>query len=192
VLSGVEVRISEEGEILARGPNIMPGYWRDEAATAESVRGGWLHTGDLGEIDADGFLYVRGRKKELIVLSTGKKVVPSQVESLLTSSPLIEQAAVFGDGCSGIVALIVPAGDGGAASMEQGAWSKEQGAARDARYAVEIKLCLAAAAHEEQVHQFVLIDRAFSIEHGELTPKLSLCRKVIARSFAAELGQMMR
>ena len=86
----------------------MLGYWHDEAATADAIRDGWLHTGDLGELDADGFLSIRGRKKELIVLSTGKKVAPTRVESLLTASPLIEQAAVFGDGQCGLVALIVP------------------------------------------------------------------------------------
>ncbi len=87
----------------------MLGYWQDEAATAEAIRDGWLHTGDLGELDADGFLTIRGRKKELIVLSTGKKVSPTRVESLLTASPLIEQAAVFGEGRAGLVALVVPA-----------------------------------------------------------------------------------
>ena len=97
-LPGVEVRIADDGEVLVRGPNVMLGYWQDEAATAEAIRDGWLHTGDLGELDADGFLTIRGRKKELIVLSTGKKVSPTRVESLLTASPLIEQAAVFGDG----------------------------------------------------------------------------------------------
>ena len=104
MLPGVEVRIADDGEILVRGPNVMLGYWRDEAATAEVIRDGWFHSGDLGELDADGFLSIRGRKKELIVLSTGKKVSPTRVESLLTASPLIEQAAVFGDGQCGLVA----------------------------------------------------------------------------------------
>jgi long-chain acyl-CoA synthetase len=107
----VNVRIADDGEVLVQGPNVMLGYWQDEAATAEAIRGGWLHTGDLGELDADGFLFIRGRKKELIVLSTGKKVLPSRVENLLTTSPLIEQAAVFGDGQPALVALIVPTAD---------------------------------------------------------------------------------
>jgi long-chain acyl-CoA synthetase len=145
------------------------------------IRDGWLQTGDLGELDGDGFLYVRGRKKELIVLSTGKKVFPSRVESLLTTSPLIDQAAVFGDGQPGIMALIVPA-----ASMPA---SEAQGARRDL-FAREISLCLATASREEQVHRFALLDRQFSIERGEITAKLSLCRKVIARNFAAELNSL--
>jgi len=182
LLAGVDVRIADDGEILVRGPNIMLGYWRDEAATAEVVRDGWFHTGDLGELDADGFLSIRGRKKELIVLSTGKKVAPTRVELLLTASPLIEQAAVFGEGQCGIVALIVPAECGLATTTDP--------ATQHETYAAEINRCLEAAAHEEQVHQFHLLDRPFSIERGEMTGKLSLCRKVIARNFAAELRRL--
>ena len=143
------------------------------------IRDGWLHTGDLGELDADGFLSIRGRKKELIVLSTGKKVSPTRVEALLTASPLIEQAAVFGDGQCGLVALIVPAARGLATT-----------ASNAMRIDAEINRCLAAAAHEEQVRRFAILDRPFSIERGELTAKLSLCRAVIARNFAAELKQL--
>jgi long-chain acyl-CoA synthetase len=182
VLPGVEVRISEDGEILARGPNIMLGYWHDDAASADAVRDGWLCTGDLGSLDEDGYLYIRGRKKELIVLSTGKKVTPSHIESLLTSSPLIEQAAVFGDGQCGIVALIVPAAPLGESST--GCLARDE-------YQREITRCLASSAHEEQIHRFVLIDRPFSIERGELTPKLSLRRAVIASNFAAELEELL-
>ncbi len=173
-LANVEVCIADDGEILARGPSIMLGYSNDESATAEMLRDGWLHTGDLGELDADGHLFIRGRKKELIVLSTGKKVLPTRVESLLTASPLIDQAAVFGDGQSALVALIVPAA---------------RGLARET-CAQEITRCLATAAHEEQVRGFTILDRPFSIERGELTPKLSLCRAVIARNFADELESM--
>jgi long-chain acyl-CoA synthetase len=181
-MPGLEVRIANDGEVLCRGPNVMLGYWHDEPATAESIRDGWLHTGDLGELDADNFLYIRGRKKELIVLSTGKKVLPTRVENLLTASPLIEQAAVFGDGLCGLVALIVPTGCGSANSDQPGARSEQ--------IDVEIKRCLESAAHEEQVHHFVLLDRPFSIERGEMTPKLSLCRKTIEANFAAELARI--
>jgi len=176
-LPNVEVRIASDGEILVRGPNVMLGYWRDEAASADMIRDGWLHTGDLGELDDDGFLYVAGRKKELIVLSTGKKVIPTRVEPLLTASPLIEQAAVFGEGRPALVALIVPSARG-LASAEA--------------IAEEIKRRLASCAYEEQVRQFTLLDQPFSIERGELTAKMSLCRQVIARNFAAELDAAFR
>ena len=109
------------------------------------------------------------------MLSTGKKVSPTRVESLLTASPLIEQAAVFGEGRSALVALIVPAACGLATDDSANCANK---------LAAEISRCLAAAAHEEQVRDFAVLDRPFSIERGELTPKLSLCRDVIARNFA--------
>jgi long-chain acyl-CoA synthetase len=179
-LAGVEVRIAEDGEILSRGPNTMMGYWNDPAATAAAIRDGWLHTGDLGELDADGFLYVRGRKKELIVLATGKKVVPTRIEGLLTASPLIEQAVVFGEGQCGIVALIVPAACGLADGIGSDATRQ--------RYAAEINRCLKSAAHEEQIRHFAILDRPFSIERGEMTPKLSLCREIIARNYAEQIA----
>ncbi|HVT29739.1 MAG TPA: AMP-dependent synthetase/ligase, partial [Lacipirellulaceae bacterium] len=151
VLPGVEVHIADDGEILVRGPNIMLGYWKDEAATADAIRDGWFHTGDLGELDADGFLTVRGRKKELIVLSTGKKVSPTRVEGLLTTSPFIDQAAVFGDGQSGLVALIVPS--------DLTDRRTACGVARRDFFADEIANCLKAAAQEEQIHRFALLHR---------------------------------
>ncbi|CAN0366756.1 unnamed protein product, partial [Ectocarpus sp. 4 AP-2014] len=107
-LPGVTVRIADDGEVLVQGPNVMRGYWNDPEATAETLRDGWLHTGDLGSLDADGYLTITGRKKELIVLATGKNVAPSRVEALLCASPWIEQACVVGDGAKGLRALIVP------------------------------------------------------------------------------------
>jgi long-chain acyl-CoA synthetase len=175
-IPGVQLRIAEDGELLALGPNVMLGYWHDEAGTAEAISDGWLRTGDLAALDDDGFVYIRGRKKELIVLSTGKKVSPTRVESLLMASPLIHQAAVFGDGRCGLVALIVP--------------RNEERGARNELFEDEIERCLACAAHEEQIQHFVILNRPFAIERGELTAKMSLCRNVIARNFAVELASL--
>ena len=97
-LPGVEVRIASDGEVLTRGPNVMKGYWNNPAATAEAIRDGWFYTGDLGELDGDGFLRITGRKKDLLVLSNGKKVGPSFVEGLLLADPCIDQAVVCGEG----------------------------------------------------------------------------------------------
>ncbi|MCI0332047.1 MAG: AMP-dependent synthetase/ligase [Planctomycetes bacterium] len=180
VLTDVDVRIADDGEILCRGQNVMLGYWRDDVATAAAMNDGWLHTGDLGHLDADGFLFIRGRKKELIVLSTGKKVVPTQVENLLTVSPLIEQAIVFGDGQPYLIALIVPSGCTPAA----------RGLATSESFTAEISRCLQSAAHEEQVRQFALLDRPFSIERGEMTAKLSLCRNTIAKNFSQQIARL--
>jgi long-chain acyl-CoA synthetase len=162
---------------------VMLGYWRDEVASAEALNSGWLHTGDLADVDDEGFVTIRGRKKELIVLSTGKKVFPTRVEALLTASPLIQQAAVFGDGRCGLVALIVPTMYGNDASAGLG--FRE-------RIGLEIKRCLEGAAHEEQIHCFVVLDRPFSMERGELTAKMSVCRDVIARNFGVELDSMRK
>jgi long-chain acyl-CoA synthetase len=179
-LANVEVRLADDGELLVRGPNIMLGYWQDTAGTNKVVRDGWLHTGDLAEIDADGYLAIRGRKKELIVLATGKKVSPTRIETLLNASPLVDQAVVFGEGRSVLVALVVPSARGLALDP---AIAREQ-------VASEINRCLAGAAHEEQVRRFAILDRPFSIERGELTGKLSLCRARIAGNFAAELAAL--
>jgi long-chain acyl-CoA synthetase len=179
-IPGIEIRTASDGELHTRGPHVMLGYWQNEEVTADAIRDGWLHTGDLAEIDEDGFVFIRGRKKELIVLSTGKKVVPTRVEALLNASPLIEQSAVFGDGRCGLMALVVPAAGAPTRSEEQGV--------RSELIAAEINRCLSSAAHEEQVHRFAILDRPFSIERGELTAKMSLCRTAIARNFAAELA----
>jgi long-chain acyl-CoA synthetase len=179
-LAGVEVKLAEDGEILVRSPGVMRGYWRDDAATAEAVRDGWLRTGDLGEFDSDGCLCIRGRKKEMIVLSTGKNVAPVRVETLLAASPLIEQAAVFGDGRPALVALIVPSPAAGVLAAEPVELQN--------LLAQELERCLSSTAREEQVRGFRILDRAFSIDRGELTPKLSLCRAVIAKNFTAELA----
>jgi long-chain acyl-CoA synthetase len=185
VLPGVEVRIANDGELLTRGPNLMLGYWHNEAATADAIRDGWFHTGDLAALDDDGYLFIQGRKKELIVLSTGKKVAPTRVELLLTASPLIEQACVFGDGRHGLVALIVPSQ---LAQYNTCGLARPQTAPdQHAIYAAEIAQCLQSASREEQIHAFTLLDRPFSIDRGELTAKLSLCRSVIAQNLAAEL-----
>jgi long-chain acyl-CoA synthetase len=184
-LPGVDLRLAEDGEILVRSPGVMLGYWQDDAATAEAIRNGWLHTGDLGELVADGYLKIIGRKKEMIVLSTGKKVSPTRVENLLTASPLVEQAAVFGEGRPGLVALIVSNATAcGSASTKTTNLGDQ--------LAAEISRCLAAVAREEQVRAFAIIDRPFSIERGELTPKLSLCRAVIAANFADELTKLIQ
>ncbi len=109
-LPGVEVRIGPDGEVLTRGPHVMKGYWNDAEATAAAIRDGWLHTGDLGELDADGYLRITGRKKELLVLSNGKKVAPSGVEGLLLADPCIDQAVVCGEGRSYLCACWSPRG----------------------------------------------------------------------------------
>src|SRR5262249_18411854 len=122
-IPGVEVKIAPDGEVLARGPNIMKGYWRNPEATAAAVRDGWLYTGDLGSLDADGFLSSTGRKKELMVLSNGKKVIPTQIEGLLVADDCIDQAVVYGEGRSYLTALLVPHWESVRKALAKGGWA---------------------------------------------------------------------
>jgi long-chain acyl-CoA synthetase len=195
-LSNVEVRLAEDGEVQARGASIMQGYWHNAEATADVLRDGWLHTGDLGEWDANGNLRIIGRKKEMLVLATGKKVAPTHIESLLIGSPWIEQCCVVGDGRNCLAALIVPNPEALRQEIRRQrllVWSRRRALRHPkvlALYRREIDRCLAGAAEFEQVRCFTLIPRGFSMELGELTPKLSMCRPVIERTFAKEIDVM--
>ena len=192
VLPSVEVRIADDGEVLTRGPHVMPGYWKDDAATAEVIRDGWFYTGDLGNLDADGFLYITGRKKELIVTAGGKNISPVLLESLLSQDPLISQVMVIGDDRKCLSALIVPA-------MDQ---LRDELAARQipvddlchpqvsALYRSILDCRLADVSRYEQIASFTLLQREFSVEKGELTLKSSLRRSVIAEHFSTEIEAM--
>jgi len=196
VLRGVDVRIAGNGEVLTRGVNLMQGYYNNPQATAEAIRDGWFHTGDLGYLSDDGHLYITGRQKEIIVTSGGKNVAPVLIESLLTGSRFIAQALVTGDNRRYLTALIVPNPDAlRAAIMQQGiaVTSREQALVHPQVldiYAAEISQCLHELSHYEQVRQFHLIGRGFTVESGEMTPKLSLRRSVIEANFASEIAAM--
>ncbi|MBI5757847.1 MAG: long-chain fatty acid--CoA ligase [Planctomycetales bacterium] len=194
-LSGVEVRIGDDGEILSRGPQIMLGYWNRPEETAAALQDGWLHTGDLGEIDADGFVRITGRKKELIVTSGGKKIVPSAVESLLTSDTLIRQAAVIGDGRNYLTALVVPNRDALAAALvDAGHAATSDDACRhpaaEALVLERIRLRTTNLSHYEQVRRIALVEREFSVEREELTLTMKMRRATIAANFAAEIERL--
>lgn len=197
----VEVRLAEDREVLVRGPSVMLGYWNDPAATAEAIQGGWLHTGDLGMFDEDGFLSIIGRKKELFTLSTGKNIAPARIEATLASSPWIEQVAVVGDGRKHLAALIVPNPDRVRAEIKRRrlwVWSKRRTLAHPAVRAVfaeEIARCQQECAAHEQVREFVLLGQGFSQDPvskkgAEMTAKLSLRREVIDENFASEIAGM--
>ena len=197
-IPGVEVKIAEDGEILTRGPHVMTGYYENAAATAEVLKDGWLYTGDLGRLDEDNFLYITGRKKEIIVTLGGKNIAPVYLESLLTQDPLILQALVVGDDRPCLAALIVPNPEVLAAEISArgiAVASRDQALTHPevlARYQERIRERLKDVSHYEQVQRFALLPRGFTIEEGEMTAKLSLRRKVIEEHFAADIESLYR
>ena len=197
-LENLEVKLADDGEVLVRGPSVMLGYWQDEAATAAAIVDGWFHTGDLGETDAAGNVRIVGRKKEIVVLSTGKNVAPARVEQLLAGSPLVEYVCVVGDGQKCLAALIVPNPDALRAEIRRRrlwVWSKRRAVTHPAiraLYRAEIDRLLGAVSDHERVGPFTILPRSFSTEQGELTPKLSLRRRQISANFACQIDQMYR
>jgi long-chain acyl-CoA synthetase len=198
VLPGVEVRIAEDGEILTRGPHVMKGYFRDEAGTREAMEGGWFHTGDIGLIDADGFLKITDRKKEVLKTSGGKMVAPQPIENLLKSDRFIAQAVLIGDRRKFISALIVPE----PAWLESYARLKEI-PFRDLSELVDhprvidlfrrrIEAKMAGLPHYETVKKFRLLRRELTQEAGELTPTLKVKRRVINQKYADLIESMYR
>jgi long-chain acyl-CoA synthetase len=199
-IPGIEVRIAEDGEVLTRGPHVMRGYWNNPAATAEAIRDGWLHTGDLGTLDADGFLTITGRKKELLVMSSGKKVVPSEVEGHILADPCVDQVIVYGEGRNYLTALVVPR------------WDQVRRALREAGMALDGQPDEALAGHPavrellgkrltgaqrdlapwERVKRFAVLARPFSVAADELTVSLKMRRNVIFQHYKAELEALYK
>jgi long-chain acyl-CoA synthetase len=173
----------------------MLGYWNDPAATAAVISDGWLHTGDLGELDSEGFLKITGRKKELIVTAGGKNIAPVHLEALLTEDPLIQQAVVIGDGRNYLTALVVPDAQALQALVEaRGIQPPPHDLLSDARVWRLVKerldQRLAVVSRYEQVQNLVLLDRPFSAERGEVTPTLKLRRSRILANYADLIESM--
>ncbi|MEV0312622.1 AMP-dependent synthetase/ligase [Nonomuraea fuscirosea] len=188
-LPGVTLRIGDDGEILAKGRNVFTGYWENDAATADVIDSdGWFHTGDLGELDADGYLRITGRKKEILVTAAGKNVAPGPLEDALRAHPLISQAMIVGDGRPFVAALItldpeaVPAGSTVAGLREDPATRAEiQGAVDRANLMVS---------KAEQIKKFVILDADITEESGHLTPTLKVKRNVVMRDFSGEIDRL--
>lgn len=197
-IPGVQVRIAEDGEILTRGPHVMRGYWQDPEATAEVIRDGWLHTGDLGRFDSEGRLIIDGRKKELIVTATGKNIAPAHLEAMISASSLVAQVMVVGDNRKFLAALIVPDRDNVGAEVAAGrlpSIAPEKLTTHpevQERFRREIDVRLANLSRHEQIGQFALLGRGFEIERGELTAKLSLRRDVIEENFRDTIEALYR
>jgi long-chain acyl-CoA synthetase len=195
-IPGIEVKIADDGEILTRGQHVMPGYYKNPEATAAVINDGWLATGDIGRQDADGFLYITGRKKEILVTLGGKNIAPVYLESLLTEDPLILQAMIIGDGKPYLSALIVPNPDVLKSELQKLGLSdlalKEALAHPQilTLYRTRINERLKNVSPHEQVGQFCLLSNPFTIDSGLLTPKLSLRRQQISQRYAAEIASL--
>ena len=162
-MPGVELRLAEDGELLVKSPALFSGYYEDPAATAAVLRDGWLYTGDIAEFDADGYVYITGRKKELIVSSNGKKIYPARIELLFKTEPVVNQVVLIGDRLPYVTALVTI----NAAEVADSAETE----VKKAVARVNRKL-----APFEQIRKFRIIERDFSIESGELTPTMKVRR----------------
>ncbi|RDI18213.1 AMP-dependent synthetase/ligase [Lentzea flaviverrucosa] len=189
-VAGLEMSLGEDGELLMRGPHVFAGYWRNDEATAETLRDGWLHTGDLGEIDADGFVTITGRKKDIIITAGGKNIAPANVENVLRQSRWISHAVLFGDRRPYCVALITLDAD------EIVPWATARGLPSDVESLVghpDVRTLVQEVVDEanshfasvSQVKKFVLLTRDLSQEEGELTPTLKVKRSVVHRLHSA-------
>jgi long-chain acyl-CoA synthetase len=189
-MSGVEVRIADDGEILVRGDNVCMGYFKDPAATAELLEDGWLHSGDLGTLDADGFLRITGRKKEIIVTSGGKKTAPANIESLLKAIPPVGNAIVIGEGRNYLIALlpldpekVAPFARARGFSEDPARLAHDPSFQRYLQDAIEAEVN-AKLSRFETIKKFAVIPHDFTVEGGELTPTLKVKRKVVAHKYA--------
>jgi len=195
---GIVIKIAADGEILARGPNIMKGYYKKEAETREVMEGGWFHTGDIGQFDADGFLVITDRKKDLLVTSGGKNIAPQPIENLLKTSPFITNAVVIGDRRRFVAALIVPDHD----KLKD--YAKAQGIAfgtvdelvRDRRIVdflkSEVDRATPLLASYERVKKIVVLPRDFDIEKGEITPSLKVRRANVTAEYQDAIDALYR
>jgi long-chain acyl-CoA synthetase len=192
---GCEVKIAEDGEILVKGPNVFQGYYKNEEATRETIVDGWLHTGDIGEVDEDGFIKITGRKKDIIITAGGKNITPANLENEIKQHPLVSQCVVVGDRKPYLVALVTLDPE------DAVAYAKEHGLPEDpAQLARNEEIRAAIEAHVdrvnekfarvEQVKKIAILPHDLSQESGELTPTMKVKRAVVAAKHENEIEQL--
>jgi long-chain acyl-CoA synthetase len=185
-LPGVEVKIDEDGEILLRGPNIFRGYYKNEDATEETLAGGWLHTGDLGHVDEDGFVYISGRKKDIIITAGGKNITPANLENGLKQSRWISQAVVVGDRRPYLVALLtLDPEEAPAFAQEHGLEVERLPESEEMKAEIQkvVDEVNSRVGPVEQIKRFEILPHDLSQETGELTPTLKVKRNVVTEKY---------
>ncbi len=192
---GCEVRIAEDGEILVKGPNVFQGYYKNDEATRETIVDGWLHTGDLGAIDEDGFITITGRKKDIIITAGGKNITPANLENEIKQHPLVSQCVVVGDRRPYLVALVTLDPEEAVAYAKENELPEdpEQLAANpEVRESIEAHLAKINEkfARVEQVKKIAILPHDLSQESGELTPTLKVKRAVVAERHAPEIEKL--
>lgn len=193
VLPGLEWRFADDGELFVRGPNVFDGYLRDPAATDDALDGDWLRSGDLGHVDSDGFLFITGRKKDLIITAGGKNVTPSNLEHLLKASRLVSQAVVVGDRRPYLVALVTLDPDearGFAAQHGLEEAAVPESSALRAELEQAVARMNAGVGPVEQIKAFKVLPHDLSQETGELTPTLKVKRGAVAEKYSAEISAL--
>ena len=175
IFPGVEVKLAEDGEILVKGENLMLGYWNNKEATEQTIKDGWLHTGDIGEFDEDNYLKITDRKKDIIVSLGGDNIAPSKIENLLTLSTEIEQACVFGEQKNYIAALLV---------LNSESKSSDEDIQR---YIDEVNKDLT---QPEKIKKFIFIDEPFSIENNQMTPTMKVRRHEVQKKYQNQIDQL--
>ncbi|HTI50396.1 MAG TPA: AMP-dependent synthetase/ligase [Planctomycetaceae bacterium] len=192
----VEVKIAPDGEVLTRGPHVMRGYWKNPEATAETIVDGWLHTGDVGTLDADGFLAITDRKKDLIITSGGKNIAPTELERLLISDPYIDQAVVYGDRRPFVSAIVVPNFPLLTAHADGNGWKPESSGdfITSANvlefYQHRIDKLMAVVSQPERVKKILVLARPFQLADDELTATLKVRRRHIIGRFETQLSAL--
>jgi long-chain acyl-CoA synthetase len=194
----VEIKIAPDGEILAKGPNIMKGYYKKEAETREVFEDGWFKTGDIGHIDGDGFLIITDRKKDIIVTSGGKNVAPQPIENLLKTIPYVSTAVVIGDRKRFVAALIVPnferleeyARNSGIVFKDRGALVRNEQVVNFIK--AEVDRATPVLAPYERIKKIALLEREFEIEKDEITPSLKVKRNIIENRYRDVIDALYR
>jgi long-subunit acyl-CoA synthetase (AMP-forming) len=198
VMPGAELKIASDGEILLKGPHIFSGYYKDEAATNETLKDGWLYSGDVGAIDAEGYLSITDRKKDILITAGGKNISPQNLESMLKHLPYVQSAVVVGDSRKYICALLSP--DLAAISRRAKKLGIKNANVMDLLNHKEIHKEIEdelakinnKLAPVEQIKKYTLLENEFSIDTGEFTPTLKVKRKFVNKKYENEIEQLYK